>query len=61
MTHEIDKLTNKLKLVPQSWYAWQMIPGLGGVRGDNLNCFFIDPLVLGERVGGIAPEYASKR
>jgi hypothetical protein len=41
MTYEIDKLTNKLKLVPQSWYAWQRIPGLGGLRGDNLNCFLI--------------------
>jgi len=24
--------TNKLKLVPQSWYAWQMIPGYIGQR-----------------------------
>lgn len=24
--------TNKLRLVPQSWYAWQMIPGYIGQR-----------------------------
>lgn len=28
----MDKLINKLKLVAQSWYAWQMIPGYIGQR-----------------------------
>lgn len=28
----MGKKANKLKLVPQSWYAWQMIPGYVGER-----------------------------
>ena len=28
----MDKLSNKLKLAPGSWYAWQMIPGYAGRR-----------------------------
>ncbi|MRR33123.1 hypothetical protein EG829_00280 [bacterium] len=28
----MDKLTNKLKILHQSWYAWQMIPGYIGQR-----------------------------
>jgi hypothetical protein len=29
---KMDKLTNKLKLLPQCWYGWQMIPGYVGER-----------------------------
>jgi hypothetical protein len=28
----MDNLTNKLKIIPNSWYAWQMIPGYVGQR-----------------------------
>jgi hypothetical protein len=28
----MTELFNKLKLVPQSWYAWQMVPGYVGQR-----------------------------
>jgi hypothetical protein len=28
----VDKQTNKLKINPRSWYAWQMIPGYIGER-----------------------------
>lgn len=28
----MDKLTNKLKIAPGSWYGWQMIPGYIGQR-----------------------------
>jgi hypothetical protein len=44
--------TNKLKLVPQSWYAWQMIPGYIGQR----NVPYCSPIF----VEGVAPKKTGK-
>ena len=44
--------TNKLKLVPQSWYAWQMIPGYIGQR----NVPYCSPIF----VKGVAPKKTGK-
>ncbi len=29
---EMTELVNKFKLIPQCWYAWQMVPGYVGQR-----------------------------
>jgi hypothetical protein len=48
----LTEQTNKLKLVPQYWYAWQMIPGYIGKR----NVPYCSPIF----VEGVAPKKTGK-
>jgi hypothetical protein len=42
----MDEMANKLKLVAQFWYAWQMIPGYVGQRnGPYCSPIFVERVV----------------